>query len=143
MLTDFGLSRENVRKSEFGAKSFCGSYAYLAPEMLKKQGHGKAVDWYLLGVILYEMVTGLPPYYADDKEELFSNIIKNDLDLRTTGKQLNLSNECIDILHKVSKLIKANTSSYWRKILGKDLELKVVQLSSKPTLFSKAPIGVR
>ena len=67
LLTDFGLSRENVRKSEFGAKSFCGSYAYLAPEMLKKQGHGKAVDWYLLGVILYEMVTGLPPYYADDK----------------------------------------------------------------------------
>lgn len=67
LLTDFGLSRENVRKSEFGAKSFCGSYAYLAPEMLKKAGHGKAVDWYLLGVILYEMVTGLPPYYADDK----------------------------------------------------------------------------
>ena len=67
LLTDFGLSRENVRKSEFGAKSFCGSYAYLAPEMLKKQGHGKAVDWYLLGVILYEMVTGLQPYYADDK----------------------------------------------------------------------------
>ena len=67
MLTDFGLSRENVRRSEIGAKSFCGSYAYLAPEMLKKNGHGKAVDWYLLGVILFEMVTGLPPYYADDK----------------------------------------------------------------------------
>ena len=48
MLTDFGLSRENVRRSEMGARSFCGSYAYLAPEMLKKNGHGKAVDWYLL-----------------------------------------------------------------------------------------------
>lgn len=71
MLTDFGLSRENVKKSDNGAKSFCGSYAYLAPEMVKKKGHGKTVDWYLLGVILYEMLTGLPPYYADDKEELF------------------------------------------------------------------------
>ena len=68
LLTDFGLSKEHVRRGEFGAKSFCGSYAYLAPEMLKKNGHGKAVDWYLLGVILYEMMTGLPPYYADDKD---------------------------------------------------------------------------
>ena len=68
MLTDFGLSRENVRRPTTGAKSFCGSYAYLAPEMLDKKGHGKAVDWYLLGVILFEMVTGLPPYYADDKD---------------------------------------------------------------------------
>lgn len=49
------------------AKSFCGSYAYLAPEMIKKTGHGKAVDWYLLGVVFYEMLTGIPPYYADEK----------------------------------------------------------------------------
>jgi len=49
------------------AKSFCGSYAYLAPEMLKKVGHGKAVDWYLFGVIIYEMLCGLPPYYANNK----------------------------------------------------------------------------
>lgn len=71
MLTDFGLSRENVKRSENGAKSFCGSYAYLAPEMIKKKGHGKTVDWYLLGVVMYEMLTGLPPYYVDDKDELF------------------------------------------------------------------------
>jgi len=77
MLTDFGLSRENVKRGEFGARSFCGSYAYLAPEMIKKKGHGKTVDWYLMGVVLYEMLTGLPPYYADDKEVLFSNIVTN------------------------------------------------------------------
>lgn len=44
------------------------SVAYLAPEMLKRDGHGKAVDWYLLGVVMYEMLVGLPPYYADSKE---------------------------------------------------------------------------
>ena len=46
---------------------FFRSVAYLAPEMLKLAGHGKAVDWYLLGVILYEMLVGVPPYYAKTK----------------------------------------------------------------------------
>lgn len=73
LLTDFGLSKEGVIQ-EGMAKSFCGSYAYLAPEMLKKMGHGKAVDWYLLGVVMYEMLCGIPPYYANNKDELFKNI---------------------------------------------------------------------
>jgi len=74
MLTDFGLSKEGVLDHVNGTKSFCGSVAYLAPEMLKRVGHGKAVDWYLLGVVFYEMLVGMPPYYANNREELFSNI---------------------------------------------------------------------
>jgi protein-serine/threonine kinase len=62
-LTDFGLSKEGVNH-DTQTSSFCGSYAYLAPEMLKRTGHGKQVDWYLLGVVIYEMLTGQPPYYA-------------------------------------------------------------------------------
>lgn len=57
------------------ARSFCGSLAYLAPEVLMRKGHGKAVDWYLLGVIMYEMLFGIPPYYTSrGKEALFNNI---------------------------------------------------------------------
>jgi serine/threonine protein kinase len=66
MLTDFGLSKEGVDHNN-QAKSFCGSPAYLAPEMLKRAGHGKSVDWYLLGVLLYEMLVGIPPYYSNNK----------------------------------------------------------------------------
>lgn len=66
MLTDFGLSKEGVMDSR-SAKSFCGSIAYLAPEMLKRSGHGKAVDWYLLGVLFYEMLIGIPPYFTNNK----------------------------------------------------------------------------
>lgn len=66
-LTDFGLSKEGVFDPSRGAKSFCGSVAYLAPEMIRKAGHGKSVDWYLLGVILYEMIVGQPPYFSESK----------------------------------------------------------------------------
>ena len=92
MLTDFGLSREGVKRNDQGAKSFCGSYAYLAPEMVRKTGHGKTVDWYLLGVILYEMLTGMPPYYDEDKNELFKNILTKQPNFDDTIP--NISGDC-------------------------------------------------
>ena len=66
MLTDFGLSKEGI-KDEVPANSFCGSIAYLAPEVLSKSGHGKAIDWYLYGVFIYEMLVGVPPYFSTNK----------------------------------------------------------------------------
>jgi serine/threonine protein kinase len=96
MLTDFGLSKQDVSEYFTGAKSFCGSVAYLAPEMLKRAGHGKAVDWYLLGVVMYEMLTGLPPYYAESKEELFKNIEHAQLQIPS-----NLSGEARHLLKHV------------------------------------------
>lgn len=73
MLTDFGLSKEGVLDN-VSAKSFCGSIAYLAPEVLKRTGHGKSIDWYLLGLLIYEMIVGIPPYYSNNKEQLYKNI---------------------------------------------------------------------
>jgi serine/threonine protein kinase len=66
LLTDFGLSKEGVVDDAL-SQSFCGSVAYLAPEMLKRSGHGKSVDWYLFGVIIYEMLVGMPPYFSKDR----------------------------------------------------------------------------
>lgn len=66
LLTDFGLAKEGVRDY---TNSFCGSVAYLAPEMLKRLGHGKSVDWYLLGVLMYEMIVGQTPYYSPNRFE--------------------------------------------------------------------------
>lgn len=72
-LTDFGLSKENVGNL-FDNTSFVGSIAYLAPEILKKQPHSKSIDWYLTGVLLYEMLVGIPPYYNNNRKILFENI---------------------------------------------------------------------
>lgn len=62
-LTDFGLSKRNV--SSNNAKSICGTPEYLAPEVLFKEGHGKLVDFWTLGAIIYEMFTGQPPFFIN------------------------------------------------------------------------------
>jgi serine/threonine protein kinase len=75
VLTDFGLAKEGVTDTSM-TNSFCGSPAYLAPEMLKKQGHSHSVDWYILGVLLYEMLTGAPPFFSSNRDLMFQNIQK-------------------------------------------------------------------
>ncbi len=77
-LTDFGLSKEGVTDT-VQTRNMCGTPEYLAPEILEKQPHGKAVDWYTLGALCYEMLTGLPPFYTKDREKLFERIRKAEL----------------------------------------------------------------
>ena len=83
-LADFGLAKQNeeaLGKKDFKASSFCGSPAYLAPEMLMKKGVSKSGDVYQVGVVLYEMLVGIPPYYNDDMKVLYNNIEKGKLKL--------------------------------------------------------------
>ena len=75
------MAKANISMAQRGAKTFCGSVKYLAPEMLRKVGHGQALDWYLLGVLLYEMMVGVTPYFSANKDQLFDNIINGKLKL--------------------------------------------------------------
>jgi serum/glucocorticoid-regulated kinase 2 len=65
-IADFGLSKDKVLNAK-DAKSVCGTPEYLAPEILFKLGHGKPVDWWAFGAIIYEMLTGLPPFYTENR----------------------------------------------------------------------------
>jgi len=73
-LADFGLSKEGINSGIRGTHSFCGTPEYLAPEVLNRTGHGTSVDWWSLGALLYEMLTGLPPWYSNDRQKMFASI---------------------------------------------------------------------
>jgi serine/threonine protein kinase len=72
-LSDFGFIKE-LKPGE-RTYTLCGTPEYLAPEILMNKGHGKAVDWYCLGIFIYELMVGRCPFMHEDPYEIFKLIL--------------------------------------------------------------------
>ena len=79
-VTDFGLAKCNMT-DEPRTNSMCGTIEYMAPEVILGKGHGKTVDWWSIGILLYEMLVGLPPFRSKNKNTLKKRITQDKLKL--------------------------------------------------------------
>ncbi|KAF7346413.1 Non-specific serine/threonine protein kinase [Mycena sanguinolenta] len=77
-LCDFGLCKLNM-KADDKTNTFCGTPEYLAPEILNGQGYNKTIDWWTLGVLLFEMLAGLPPFYDEVTDRMYEKILNDPL----------------------------------------------------------------
>lgn len=92
-LADFGLAKEGITSELNGTYTMCGTPEYLPPEILNRAGHGTAVDWWNLGMVVYEMLTGRPPWYTQDRQELFTRLREAELEFPE-----GLSPEAMDLI---------------------------------------------
>jgi len=93
-LTDFGLSKMGLMSlatnlyegyidketKQFSDKQVFGTPEYIAPEVILRQGYGKPVDWWSMGIILYEFLIGCVPFFGETPEELFAHTVNDDIE---------------------------------------------------------------
>lgn len=79
-LTDFGLSKELTDTEMDGkASSFCGTAEYLAPEIVMEKPYGPEIDWWSLGILIYEMVFKTSPFYSVNEKKIYDKIKKSNI----------------------------------------------------------------
>ena len=94
-LTDFGLVKEKMGMKE-KATTFCGTPDYIAPEMVLGKPYDKGVDWWSMGILIYEMLYGYPPFYNQNTNAMYRSIVQDKLEFPDGG-----SPEVVDFISKL------------------------------------------
>ena len=95
-LADFGMAK--FLKDKEKAFSFCGTPEYFAPEIITREGHNHAADWWSYGVLLYEMLFGIPPFYSNNYEKMFDLITESQLRF---PRKIIVSEDAKDLIRKL------------------------------------------
>jgi len=148
-LGDFGLAKAGITHPCEGAKSMCGTPEYMAPEVLAQAGHGFCVDYWGLGMLVYEMMTGLPPWYTTDRAKLFRRLKSAPLDIPSYFSAQSAS--CVSALLErdprrrlgVTGIRTAMEHEFFRNISWKSLYSRRVEAPVRPCEGWKPPEAIK
>ncbi|SCU77580.1 LANO_0A00738g1_1 [Lachancea nothofagi CBS 11611] len=101
----------------FRTNSFVGTEEYIAPEVIRGNGHTAAVDWWTLGILIYEMLFGFTPFKGDNTNKTFSNVLKNEVSFPNNNE---VSRSCKDLIRKL--LIKSEGKRLGSKFGASDIK---------------------
>lgn len=87
--------------ADFRTNSFVGTEEYIAPEVIRGNGHTSAVDWWTLGILLYEMLFGITPFKGKNRNATFANILKNDVAFMDGGGYQQVTGNCRNLIRKL------------------------------------------
>ena len=100
VLIDFGLAK--IVANDQTTTSFCGTPEYIAPEMVTGKGHGKPVDWWALGILIYEMLIGVTPFYNKSRNMMLLKIQQSKIIFPDKAKyKIEYSDEVQDLICKL------------------------------------------
>lgn len=106
-IIDYGLAK--TLKNGETSKTFCGTPEYLAPEMVMHQGHDFSVDWWALGILIYEMLIGVTPFYNKERKLLLLKIRQSKVVFPDKRKyKIDYSDEFVDLVLKLLNKEKAD-----------------------------------
>ena len=95
-LIDFGMAK--IIKNDEKATSFCGTPEYLAPEVITGEGHNRAADWWSFGILIFEMLCGIPPFYCENTDKMYELITNAEVKF---PKRITLSIVTKDLIKKL------------------------------------------
>jgi serine/threonine protein kinase len=118
VLADFGLAKL-ASKTEL-ANSFCGTAEYLSPEMIIGSGHDNTVDWWALGILLFEILVGVPPFFHKNKHRMYFLIKESNVNFPDPVKH------GIDVSPNARDLIKKLLEKNKKKRLGAQRDVQEI-----------------
>eukprot|EP00072_Mus_musculus_P052700 XP_006531875.1 PREDICTED: ribosomal protein S6 kinase beta-2 isoform X1 [Mus musculus] len=147
-LTDFGLCKESIHEGAI-THTFCGTIEYMAPEILVRTGHNRAVDWWSLGALMYDMLTGSPPFTAENRKKTMDKIIKGKLvlppyltpDARDLAKKFLKRNPTQRIGGGLGDAADVQRHPFFRHINWDDLLARRVDPPFRPSLQSEEDVS--